>query len=431
MDILCDFYNNSVKTMYNTLPSIKDALRDIGIREPNVDFKEIINDIIKKIPDSCYDTFISSLSYVNKFEIKSHQEPYGYHALYSGIVAAYICAKYGGNPKIGFRLGFLHDIGKPFCESERNTTHSHGQVGVHLANLLFDDIDDETKIVFLLLIDQHMCHCNHYLETHKLSYQVLSSMMTDFTVYQRNIFNIYYRALVISNRVGKIVDMNMTIHDANIIATYSLSEINKCTTIPKLSGSIILIMHGASGCGKTAAAGKFNKILTSKYGLSVGIIEHNWLLWEIAKRKKFIDDTITFDKFMNESVLIDGHEITYYKHYYHLIRKFVNDYYKIILDEFREKYNVIIIDSTISIDYNTLCWLIPQSDTVFMWIGFPQHMLENNSKNNNHINYPLTHNNAFYRSIVEGASNSIIFRPLLCSSLINELSAVIGKLNVI
>lgn len=156
MDIITKFYNTSIITDNHSLPSVKDALNALGISKINVDFESIIRDIIANIPEKCLNTFLSTLTYVNQSHISYHREPYGYHALFCGLVTANICAKYGGNPEIGFRLGFLHDIGKPFCESIHCVTFGHGQVGVHLANLLFGNIDDETKTVLLFLIDQHM-----------------------------------------------------------------------------------------------------------------------------------------------------------------------------------------------------------------------------------------------------------------------------------
>ncbi len=429
MDIITKFYDTSTITDKHSLPSVKDALNILGIPEINLDFHAIISDIIANIPEKCFDTFLSTLTYVNKSHLTYHHEPYGYHALFCGLVTAHICEKYGGSPEIGFRLGFLHDIGKPFCESKHGMTFGHGQVGVHLANLLFGNIDDETKTVLLFLIDQHMCVCTHHLETHTLCYEVLSSMMNNFTANQKFVFNIYYKALVIGDRTGVISNRNMTIYDAHIIASYSLNGINKCKTIPKLSGSIILIMHGTPGCGKSYAAKQFIQLLNN-YGLSVGIAERDWVFWMMARRQKLIDYSITFEQYIEEPIIVDTKIITRYKQFYPILRKSISDSYRAVIEDFREKYDVVIIDSCISLDTNLLSTMVLPQDSIFVWNGFPQHMLGRSGslKIDEQVTYPMDHINSFYRSLIEGASNNLNFRPLVCSAMINELSCLIGRM---
>jgi hypothetical protein len=428
MDIINKFYNTPIITEQHTLPSVKDALSILNIFEINVDFEAIISDIIANIPEKCLDTFLSTLTYVNKSHLTYHHEPYGYHALFCGLVTAHICEKYGGNPEIGFRLGFLHDIGKPFCESVHGITFGHGQVGVHLANLLFGNIDDETKTVLLFLIDQHMCVCTHHLQTHTLCYEVLSSMMSNFTPMQKVIFNIYYKSLVIGDRTGVISSRNMTISDAHIIATYSLNSINKCHTIPKNSGSMIMVMHGTPGCGKSYAAKQITQILAT-YGISVGIAERDWVFWMMARRQKLIDYTITFEQYIEEQIQVNDQTTTRYKQFYPILRKSITDSYRAVIEDFREKYDLVIIDSCISLDMHLLSTLVLPQDSVFVWYGFPQHMLGNGGslKIDVQVNYPMT-NGTFYRSTIEGAPDTLSFRPLVCSAMINQLATLIGRM---
>jgi hypothetical protein len=396
------------------------------LKIPSIDATTILQSIIESIPTGCKDTFLSTLTHTNPGHLRYHQEPYGWHALCCGLISAHYAEKHGGNAEIGFRLGFLHDIGKPFCESPSGFTFGHGQVGAHIADFLFGDTYADLKTVLLLIIDQHMCVCTHSHGEHTVCYEVLSSMMVDFTPSQKEQFAIYYHALVMGDRLGKICDDNITIDEAALIASSSLSGIMSCRTIPKTSDTTFIVMHGTPGCGKSHASNML-KTLLAKYNLSVGVAERDQIFHMIARRNKLIGNEITFEQYVGEEICVDGIMITRYKQFYPVLRKSIADSYRAVIEDMREKHDIVIIDSCVSLNMQTLATFITPMDTIMVWNGFPQHMFGRNGslKIDEQTTYPLTQEGAFYRSIIEGAHEKQEFRPLVCSSRVNEMASII------
>ncbi len=427
MDNILKLYNSSIKKDTYLIDSVENYLNSNNFLIYN-NYENIVKDILTNIPIKCKDTFENSINHINMSHIKYHHEPYGWHALCCGHICSQYSKMFGGDENIGFRLGFLHDIGKPFCETPLGYTFGHGQIGAHIADFLFGEINNELKEVLLFIIDQHMCTCTHKLGDHHKCYQVLSGMISNYTDYQKKQFEIYYKALVIGDRLGALGDNPITKNDAELIAETSAKNILSCIDSPPHSGSIIIIMHGSQGCGKSYNSNIIKNILTNKYNLSVGIAERDWTFWMMARRQKLINFDVTYDQYIFEEIMENNEKITRYKKFYPILKKQIGESYKAIFEYMKEQYDIIIIDSCISLDTRTLKTFINEQDVVLVWNGFPQHMFnrDGSAKIDEQVYYPLKQEGAYYRSIIEGSTHD--FQPLVCTSRINELTSLINKM---
>jgi hypothetical protein len=429
MEAILDMFNNKTKTELHNIPSVKEYIDELGINTYE-DYESSLNDIFQNIPEGCKELLNNSWNHVNKSHLKYHNEPYGWHALCCGHITSYYSKKFGGDANIGFKLGFLHDIGKPLCESNNGITFGHGQIGSHVADFMLGDIKTELKDVLLFIIDQHMCKCTHNDGDNGLCYEVLSSMISSYTPYQIEQFKIYFKALIMGDRLGKIGNDNMTIEQANNISSKCVHETINCKTIPKASESIVLVMHGSQGCGKSYTSQLLKKKLYEEHNITVGVAERDWIYWMLARRQKLIDNEVTYEDYVNKKILIDGEYITIYRKYYPHLKKLVAESYRAVIDDMKEKYDITIIDSCISLDTQVLSGLITSQDTSLVWNGFPQHMLGRSGsiKINEQVYYPLKKEGSYYRSIIEGANEKQEFKPIVCTSRVNELISIIVKM---
>lgn len=429
MESILDMFNNETKTELHIIPSVKDYIKRLGI-DIYDNYELCIKDISTNIPEECREILNNSWKHVNKSHLKYHNEPYGWHALCCGHITSYYSKNFGGDPEIGFKLGFLHDIGKPLCESSNGITFGHGQIGAHIANYMFGIIEEKFKDVLLFIIDQHMCKCTHSGEENVLCYEILSSMISSYTPYQMEQFKIYFRALIIGDRLGSIKQEPLTIENANNISTKCIYEITNCKTIPKFQHPIVLVMHGSQGCGKSYTSQLIKKKLYEEHNITTGIAERDWIYWMLARRQKLINNDIIYEDYINKQIMIDDESTTYYKKLYPNLKKLVSDSYGSIIHDMKEKYDITIIDSCVSLDTKVLSRLITPEDTCLVWNGFPQHMLgrPGSVKIDKQVFYPLKKEGSYYRSMLECTNRNQEFLPVVCTSRINELINIIVKL---
>ena len=413
------------------IPSVIDHVKSLGFVVPPTVEEEIVT-LLKKmcynLTIQCLQKIVDTFNHINKSHSRYHSESYGFHALACGLICAAKSVLIGGNWNVGFILGFLHDVGKPFCETPKGYTFGHGQIGAHLIDAanMFKDIDIELKQILLFIIDQHMCKCTHSVDDHNLCYETFAAMTKFYTTYQHKQLKIYWRALVIGDRLGKICEKPTSLEDAECIA----DQIENVFTVPtqaKSSGMIFIVMHGTAGTGKSTATQILLENLTS-IGAKVGVAERDKEFHKAAL-KLGLNPTITFQQFVEKKM--DGKDITYYQHYFPLVKDLISEMFFATISNLRTQ-NVIIIDSCVSLNLKTLKTFITPEDTVLVWNGFPQHMLGRGGSLKLGIDeqksYPLQSEYLFYRSILEGAGENQIVRPLVCSSRIQELISLVYML---
>jgi len=414
------------------IPSVIDHVKSLGFVIPsNVEekIKQLLKEMSYNLSIECLKLLVDTFLHFNVSHSRFHLESYGWHALACGLICAAKSVLIEGEWNVGFVLGFLHDVGKPFCETPKGFTFAHGQIGAQLVDgaNMFKDIDIELKQILLFIIDQHMCTCTHSVDDHKLSYETFAAMTKNYTVYQKQQLKIYWRALVIGDRVGKFCTNPTSLEDAEAIAC-QIDNVFTAPTTAKSSGTIFIVMHGTPGTGKSTATQTFVKDLTSK-GVNVGVAERDKEFY-IAALNKGLDETVTFQQFVKQKM--DGKDFTYYQHYYPLVREEITVMFTDTIRGLRDKCNVIIIDSCVSLNQKTMSQLVLSQDTVLVWNGFPQHMLGRGGSLklaiDEQISYPLKTDLSFYRSILEGALPTQHFRPLVCSSRIAELCSFVDVL---
>ncbi len=435
---------------HQSIPSIQTHLAHCGIYVSDDEFDDIqhsIDSMLDTIPIQCRSIISDNWFHVNPSHLKYHQEPYGWHALCAGIVSAFYARRFGGDFVTGFRLGFLHDIGKSLVESPKHKTNGHGQVGAHVAEIMLRDIDPDLRNVMLFLIDQHTCVCTHEpLDKPHLSCKVLAMMTLSWSVKMKNDYLIYYKALTYGDNLGKISETKISVPEVDSIvdASWGYIEMNYIQLDPlsaffRSTGSfstvvmstgfdellqtkrtIFIVMHGSQGCGKSYAAKMVTDILESA-GLCVGIAERDYMFWLLARKNHMIDHTVTYQRYVNDIEPDIG--TSFYKHLYQSLRKAVAPYYASFIENLRDSSDVIIIDSCISLDPSCLSSIITTDDIACVWNGFPQHMLGRSGtlKMSEQVTYPLKFDHCFYKSIIEGCSEKQVFRPLICSSRIQEI----------
>ena len=418
-------------------PSVFESCKPLNLKH-TLDPKLILLIILKifnYIPKGCLGVIIATLNFINPSHLKYHLESYGYHALFCGAVCSNFAVEYGGNAIIGFVLGFAHDIAKGIVQTTEGYTFGHGQAGAHIAEFIFRGFGVNTELTEVLcnIIDQHMCTCTHSGGEHKICNETLAAMLSHYTPYQREQFAIYWRALIIGDRVGKICSNPMTVDEAISIAETSLFNIMNCKTEPKANGSIIIIFHGTPGCGKTTAAQKVYKLLVS-LGYTVDFAERDRCFHMAAFKQRLIDGSITFEQYVNEIIEFeDGIKTTRYKRFHAELRDSITEIYAELIEKLCETNNIVLVDSCISVSIHALEKIIKQGDTILVWNGFPQNMLgqgiSSKLDEDKQVSWPiLDAKQPFYRSIIEGAPATQPVRPLVCTYSISMLMSLITVL---
>jgi hypothetical protein len=424
------YFDNEITTEYNTIPSIKSHLTLLGCTNYYTGWQRIIEeDIMNKLPAPYIkQKIIDTLNHVNKSHLNYHQEPYGWHALCCGLICSHYALQYNLSPKIAFLLGFLHDIGKPFTETRSGKTFMHGQIGVHIAEAVLNHLEDDIKQVILFLIDQHMCVCTH--ESHDrnhVCFSTLQHMISSYTEKQRKLYNGYYKCLIYGDRLGAYQpDIYNDIEKVETIQSTSIQNIlhNKVLNPSVSSGNLYLVMHGAPGSGKSTMTARFLKALLAQ-GMTVGVAERDQAYWIVARKQKLVPLNISFEDFVEKSFSKeDGIMTTYYKQVYPIIKTQISEHYKNIVLDYAEKYDIVILDSCISLNPKVLSEFIGPQDTMYVWTGFPQHLLGRNGsyKVEEQSIYPLDQESAYYRSEIEISKEPEVTPiPLVASSCFQEL----------
>jgi hypothetical protein len=435
--IFQSFFQEDTLTEHGmSIPSIKSHLDVLGYTSYYKNWERAIeDDVLDKLTDPYVKKkFVDTLTHVNKAHLTYHQEPYGWHALCCGLICSHYASLYSLSPKAAFLLGFLHDIGKPFTETPSGKTYMHGQIGVHLAEQVFAGAGpQELTQVLLFLIDQHMCVCTHEpLEQRShICFSTLQNMITSYSENQRKLYGAYYKCLVYGDRLGAYrPDIYLEKANVDLIQQNAVQHIlyNKPLTPHVGSGNLFLVMHGAPGCGKSTMTARFVDALTSK-GMTVGVAERDQAYWIVARKQKLIPYDVSFTDFVEKQFTIGEEETTYYKHVYPIIKNQIAEHYRNIILDYSEKYDIVIIDSCISLNQKVLGEFIGQGDTAFVWTGFPQHLLgrKGSYKVDAQTFYPLEQETVYYRSAIEISKDEPIGpTPLVISSCFQELSNLIG-----
>ncbi len=431
-EIFQRFFSADTPTEHGMLiPSVESQLNLLGCTNFYVGWERAIQEsVLDRLPGPYVkQKFLETLGHVNKAHLTYHHEPYGWHALCCGLICSHYAGVYGVSPKVAFLLGFLHDIGKPFTETRSGKTYMHGQIGVHLAETVLGDLDADMRQVLLFLIDQHMCVCTHTPEErHHICFATLQNMINSYSEKQRKLYGAYYRCLVYGDRLGAYrpdihLDMEKVKHIESSTVQYILQ--GKPLTPPVGPGNMYLVMHGAPGCGKSTMAARFTEALSAA-GLTVGVAERDQAYWIVARKQKLVPLELSFEDFVEKTVDFGGEEgpNTYYKHVYPQIKTQIAEHYRNIVLDAAEKYDVVILDSCVSLNPKVLGDFIGTEDNMYVWTGFPQHLLgrKGSYKVEEQSVYPLEQECAYYRSAVE------IYKepesaptPLVASSCFQEL----------
>lgn len=434
-DIILGYVTDKPKQ--KSVPVMKTFLeeRDITVhRDYYDDIKASIRHMFHYCQPVCERIIRDSLDHVNDSHAKYHLESYGWHGVCCGMITAQKALQNGGDPVIGFQLGFLHDIGKPFCETKIGITFGHGQVGAHVAQELLQYIEPELREVLLFIIDQHMCECALRPGDYPLNYQVLNAMMSHWTDRQKALFRVYWAALVTGDRCSAIPlehDSTPIAEGSEIGESSALRILSDGVEPPKLTGKIILVMHGAPGCGKSTAAMKISDALKAhEDSPSIYVCERDYRFYvEACKRKLVNFADVTFEQYISEEVVIDDVTKTRYKHFYPILRKSIADSYLEAIMHAKERNDIVVVDSCVSLDPRTLIQYVSQEDTVITWMGFPQHMFGRGGslKVEEQTSYPLSHEGSFYRSVLEGAGPKQNYRPLFNTFSVESIVSYIRQ----
>jgi hypothetical protein len=429
------YFNDETITEYGVVPSIQSQLTLLGCTNYYVGWQRLIEeDIIKKLPGSYVkQKIIDTLNHVNKSHLNYHQEPYGWHALCCGLICSHYATLHSLNPKVAFLLGFLHDLGKPFTETRSGKTFMHGQISVHISESILDHLEDDVKQVILFLIDQHMCVCTHDIyDKNHICFSTLQNMISSYTEKQRKLYGGYYKCLVYGDRLGAYrPNIHKEFEKIDSIQNIAVQNIlhSKVLNPSVGAGNLYLVMHGAPGCGKSTMAARFTEVLSAQ-GMTVGVAERDQAYWIVARKQKLVPLDISFKDFVEKSLVTkeDGTMTTYYKQVYPIIKTEISDHYKNIVLDYAEKYDIVILDSCVSLNPKVLSDFIGSQDTMYVWTGFPQHLLGRNGsyKVEEQSIYPLDQETAYYRSIIEiSKENDITPVPLITSSCFKELCNLI------
>ena len=227
-------------------------------------------------------------------EKKYHKENLITHLYCVGWICSLISYKFELEPEYAFKLGFFHDIGKPWAKKYIQTkkklisnSKGHAQVGENIANEL--GLDKE----ICWCISNHMCSCCHEnnIDSH---WDYVGSLQT-ISLPNSNTFwkdhNLYFRSLgclMIGDDLGRLGDVEKNYPNIFSHSTIWLDWIKKHldkldpikNSVKNLTqlhpdNTIIVQMYGHSGFGKSTCVKK----LTDK------LDEFN-ISWDLAERDK-------------------------------------------------------------------------------------------------------------------------------------------------
>jgi putative nucleotidyltransferase with HDIG domain len=325
-------------------------------------------------------------------QTKYHKENLITHLYSVGWICCLFAQKFDLDPNYAFKLGFFHDIGKPWAKKFIQTkkklisnTKGHAQVGENIANHLGLD----SKICWC--ISNHMCSCCH--ENNSISHweyvgslQYLSfSNKLDFD--EINKYANSLACLMVADGLGRLGEYPINIPNA---ITHSEAwvkwfgeqrdKLNPIKRSVKFLGSlhpdnsIIVQMYGHSGFGKSTTVKNLIQILND-----------NSISWDYAERDKSYYRVYSVETGIDLNFVLDTID---YKTVYGYIQD--NDLkQKVQLDWIQQLNNVLDSDSrvkiidTVQLMYpsawtSTLESLDPDAYSVwkssikFGYYGFPQ-----------------------------------------------------------
>lgn len=271
---------------------------DVGQFTPEAIDEYFVNsiEIIKSNPNSKLITRFVEESMVYN-ETKYHKENLITHLYCVGWICALFAAKYNLNPEFAFRLGFFHDIGKPWAKKyiqKKNklisNSKGHAQIGENICCELGLDI----KISWCA--SNHMCSCCHEnnSSTHWEYVNSLQMIALDKSIVLGDKTELIKYAnclacLMIGDDLGRLGEIEKNYSNVITHSESWLSWFINQTTLPhnpishsvkNLSSyhpdnSIIIQMYGHSGFGKSTTVGQITSKLT-ELGIS----------WEFAERDR-------------------------------------------------------------------------------------------------------------------------------------------------
>lgn len=234
----------------------------------------------------------------SKFDItKYHKENLITHLYCVGWICSLFADKFELNPEFAFKLGFFHDIGKPWAkkiiQTKKKTisnSKGHAQVGENICQ----ELGLDKKISWCT--SNHMCSCCHENNT-MLHWKYTNSVqLISFNKYiiQQNKKELIEYAnslacLMLADDLGRLGEINKNYlnvinHSENWLNWFKQQitqehniikySVNNLTSLHP-DNSIIIQMYGHSGFGKTTAVKEITEIL-----------DKNNISWECAERDK-------------------------------------------------------------------------------------------------------------------------------------------------
>ncbi len=230
----------------------------------------------------------------NSLKTKYHKENLLTHLFCVGTFSYIIADLFDIDKNYAFKLGFFHDIGKPWAKKiivNKNKTinnyNAHPQIGEHICKYL--GLDKE----IIWCTSHHMCSCSHHRNYNKnyelsIDYQLLSF---DYNELDKKNITKYINSLaclMLADDLGRLGDTPVNFNDlyGNVIFWKELVFKEKINThnfikksvesICKLhpDNSIIINMYGHSGFGKSTCTKILYDKLT-KLGISCEIAERD------------------------------------------------------------------------------------------------------------------------------------------------------------
>ena len=226
-------------------------------------------------------------------ETKYHKENLITHLYCVGWICCLFADKFDLDPEYAFKLGFFHDIGKPwakkYIQTKKkiiSTSKAHAQIGENIGT----ELGLDSKICWC--IGNHMCSCCHENNSNSHWEYVGSLQCLSFNPKLPNTEIIKYAnslaCLMIGDDLGRLGDQEKNIPNIishsdswldwfkNYIEKFNpvKHSVNFLSTLHP-DNSIIVQMYGHSGFGKSTCVKNLISILDS-YNIS----------WEFAERDK-------------------------------------------------------------------------------------------------------------------------------------------------
>jgi len=249
-------------------------------------------------------------------ETKYHKENLITHLYCVGWICALFATKFGLDPEFAFKLGFFHDIGKPwakkYIQTKKkliSTSKGHAQVGENICC----ELGLDSKISWC--VSNHMCSCCHEnnLSTHWEyinSLQIISHPKSIILGDKTELFSYAncLACLMIGDDLGRLGDvgknyLNIITHSNVWLSWFKKQAMESHNpishSVKNLSSlhpdnSIIIQMYGHSGFGKSTTV----KQITRK-------LDDSRIDWEYAERDRSYYNVYAISNNMSVNEVID------------------------------------------------------------------------------------------------------------------------------